>query len=148
MQYFFVVSLLSCLLTLFAIPPTTAVPTASTPAQCVSSLSCTYNDFNAMSMNDRLTFIRSLESQHGPAFNAPDQWRNIEGIIAFFIDNHLGAPGSWVSYTDSAILEGIERGFAIASGLSTDTFGSPCSNLWAGFLTDLKAGKSYSLFFH
>jgi len=96
-----------------------------------------------MAMSDRLVFIQTLESQRGPAFNAATQWRNIEAIITFFQDNQLGSPGSWISYTDCSILEGIERGFAIALGLSTDTFGSPCANLWAEFLVDLKSGMSF-----
>lgn len=94
-------------------------------------------------MSDRLVFLQQLESQQGPKYNATTEWRNIEAIITFFYDNNLGASGSWVSYTDAAILEGIELGFAIASGLSTDTNGSPCPNLWAAFLTDLGNGMSF-----
>jgi hypothetical protein len=95
-----------------------------------------------MSMPSRLAFIQTLESSHGPAFDVSKQWRNIEGIIDFFIDNNLGAPGSWISYLDAGILEGVERGFAIASGLSTDTFGSPCARLWSDFILDMEAGMS------
>lgn len=93
-----------------------------------------------MSMSDRLLFVQTLESQHGPAFGATMQWRNIEAIISFFHDNNMGAPGSWVSYTDASILEGLERGFAIALGLPAVTCENPCAALWASFIQDLKSG--------
>lgn len=51
-----------------------------------------------------------------------------------------GAPGSWVSYVDAGILEGIERGIVIAQGRSADTFGNPGSLRWASYLTELRDG--------
>jgi hypothetical protein len=66
---------------------------------------------------------------------------NIEGIISFFGDRSMGAPDTWVSYVDAGILEGIERGIAIASGRGTDTFGNPGSTLWASYLTKLATGQ-------
>jgi hypothetical protein len=111
-----------------------------TPAQCASSLTCTYADFNLMSMSDRLLFVQTLESQQGPAFGATMQWRNIEAIISFFHDNNLGAPGSWVSYTDASILEGLGRGFAISLGLPAVTCENPCAALWASFIQGVKSG--------
>lgn len=99
-----------------------------------------------MSMSDRLLFVQTLESQRGPAFGATMQWRNIEAIISFFRDNNLGAPGTWVSYTDAAILEGLERGFAMALGLPTVTCENPCAALWAAFIEGVKSGESFSPF--
>jgi hypothetical protein len=96
-----------------------------------------------MTMSDRLLFIQTLESQRGPAFGATMQWRNIEAIISFFHDNNLGATGSWVSYTDASILEGVERGFALALNLPSITCENPCSFLWASFLEDLQSGKLF-----
>lgn len=94
-------------------------------------------------MADRLSFVQRLSA--GPAAEllpgyAP-RWRNIEGIIAFFADRDLGAPGTWVSYVDAGILEGIERGLAIALGRGDDTFGNPGSQLWARYLLLLRDGE-------
>ena len=127
--------------------PTSTATTPPNPTRlplpsCAASLACTYEDIDRMSMPSRSVFLQTIQSTHGPAFDADDQWRNLEGVIDFFIDNNLGAPGSWISYIDAGVLEGIERGFAIASGLSTDTFGSPCAQLWSDFISDMGAGMS------
>jgi hypothetical protein len=53
----------------------------------------------------------------------------------------MGAPGSWVSYVDAGIVEGIERGIAIALGRSEDGFGNPGSIKWASYLTRLRDGQ-------
>src|SRR5206468_2773877 len=91
----------------------------------------------------RLAFVDALTT--GPAAAVipgyTGRWGNIEGIISFFGDRSMGAPGTWVSYVDAGILEGIERGVAIASGRGTDTFGNPGSALWASYLTKLAAGQ-------
>jgi len=120
----------------------TLAPVATASATCTDTLSCTAEEINSMSMPQRLTFVRQLSS--GPAAELlpgnPNRWRNIEGIIEFFHDQGLGAPGSWVSYVDSGILEGMERGLAIALGRGEDTFGNPGSRLWASYLTRLRDG--------
>lgn len=62
-------------------------------------------------------------------------------MITFFRDRGLGAPGTWVSYVDAGIVEGIERGIAIALGRSGDGFGNPGSARWASYLTRLSRGE-------
>jgi hypothetical protein len=71
----------------------------------------------------------------------PTQWRAIEGVIEFFQSKDLGVPGSWVSYTDAGIIEAVQRGGAIALGLSAETGGNPGSQLWANFMTGMKNGQ-------
>jgi hypothetical protein len=105
-------------------------------------LDCRALDINEMTMADRLAFVRGLEAGHASRVVAGfNRWRNIEGILEFFRDHDLGAPGTWVSYVDAGILEAIERGTAIATGLSADDFGNPGSKLWASYLDRLARGE-------
>ncbi|KAI9890593.1 MAG: hypothetical protein M1814_003791 [Vezdaea aestivalis] len=62
----------------------------------------------------------------------------IEGVIIFFMNKGLGAPGTWVSYVDAAIVEGIQRGGAIALGFSDAQGGNPGSVKWADFMRRMK----------
>lgn len=134
-------TLLSAVLIGGAAPAVAAA--GNSAADCTATLECTAEDINLMSMPERLDFVREMSA--GPAAEllpgyAP-RWRNIEGIIGFFRDHNMGAPGSWVSYVDAGIVEGIERGLAIALGRGTDTFGNPGSAKWADYLLKLRDGK-------
>lgn len=120
--------------------PATA-DTRRTPAECAAALDCTAEDINLMTMAERLTFVRAMQSGPGAQLGVTDRWRNIEGVITFFRDKGLGAPGSWVSYVDAGIVEGIERGLAIALGRSADDFGNPGSRLWADYITGVAQGS-------
>jgi hypothetical protein len=117
-----------------------ATPVAAAP-DCTSTLDCSLDQINQMSMPERLEFVRDMESGPAATLGAPDRWRNIEGVITFFVDKNLGAPGTWVSYVDAGILEGIQRGIAIALGRSTDTGGNPGAPKWASYLTRLSSGQ-------
>lgn len=115
-----------------------------TPAACAADLNCSLDDINTMSMAQRLQFVRDLEAEPvAKLLPGTDswRWRNIEGIVAMFENQNLGAPGSWISYTDAGILEGVERGIAIASGTSAQTGGNPGAQLWANYLRELAAGQ-------
>ncbi|MDQ0376907.1 hypothetical protein [Amycolatopsis thermophila] len=130
-------TLLACLLALTAAPATAGATT------CTTTLTCTAADIDGMTIAQRLTFVRELAA--GPAADvvpgyAP-RWRNIEGVLEFFADRGLGASGTWVSFVDAGILEGVERGIALARGDSTDTYGNPGAPLWASYLTRLRDGK-------
>jgi hypothetical protein len=117
-----------------------AVPMASaaekrTPADCAVALDCSIDDINLLSMAERLELVRAMESGPGAELGVPDRWHNIEGVITFFRDKQLGAPDSWVSYVDGGIVEGIERGLALAKGLPGGDFGNPGSAKWATYIT-------------
>lgn len=116
-------------------------PAAIAAPSCTSTLDCTVSEINGMSMAERLDFVRDMQSGPGAALGATDRWRNIEGVITFFRDRGLGAPDSWVSYVDAGIVEGIQRGMAIALGWSTDTGGNPGTAKWASYLTRLSTGQ-------
>ena len=121
--------------------PTPAMAVVRTPAQCAASLDCTAAEIDRMGMAERLEFLRLVQSGPAAGLGAADRWRNIEGVILFFRDHGLGAPGTWISHVDAGILEGIERGVAIALGRSTDGFGNPGSARWAEYLTRLHRGE-------
>jgi hypothetical protein len=121
--------------------PASAVVVVRSPAECAAALDCTATEIDRMGMAERLAFLRLVQSGPAAGLGAADRWRNIEGVISFFLDRGLGAPGTWVSHVDAAILEGIERGVAIALGRSTDGFGNPGSARWADYLTRLHRGE-------
>jgi hypothetical protein len=118
----------------------TATPAAAT-RDCAATLDCSLAEINAMSMTERLQFVRDMQSGPAAELGATDRWRNIEGVITFFQREGLGAPNTWVSYVDAGIVEGIERGIAIALGRSSDTGGNPGSAKWASYLTRLSTGQ-------
>jgi hypothetical protein len=117
-----------------------ATPVTAAP-DCKSTLDCTLDEINQMSMPERLEFVRDIQSGPAATLGATDRWRNIEGVITFFVDRDLGAPDTWVSYVDAGIVEGVQRGTAIALGWSTDTGGNPGSARWASYLTRLSTGQ-------
>lgn len=112
------------------------------PAECAAALDCDAETINLMTMQERLEFLQAMSA--GPTAELlpgyEPRWGNIEGIITFFRDRGMGAPGTWVSYVDAGILEGIERGLVIALGRGTATFGNPGAQRWATYLTDLSQG--------
>lgn len=122
-------------------PAAAAANTARTPADCAAALDCTAADIDLMTMPQRLEFVRAMQTGHAGQLGAADRWRNIEGVITFFADYQLGPSGSWVSYVDAGIVEGIERGIAIALGLPGGDFGNPGSALWASYLIQLSRGE-------
>ncbi|XVQ08303.1 hypothetical protein ACQP1W_37945 [Spirillospora sp. CA-255316] len=93
-------------------------------------------------MRDRLRLVRAF--QRGPARRFERgfaRWNVIEAVIELFIEHGMGAPGTWASYTDAAIVEGVQRGLALAGGRSGGDHGNPGARLWARYLTDLRAGR-------
>jgi hypothetical protein len=113
-----------------------------TPDECASSLDCSARELDTFAAAERLFFLRKLEATQASRL-VPDgaRWRNIEGVLEFFHERGLVKPGGWVSLVDAAILEGIERGTAIALGMSQDTFGNPGSTEWASYLRRLQDGE-------
>jgi hypothetical protein len=119
-----------------------SVRAARSASDCLVRLDCHAVEINDMTVADRLAFVRGLEA--GPASQVVagfNRWRNIEGVLEFFRDHDLGAPGTWISYVDAGILEAVERGTAIASGISADDFGNPGSTLWSSYLHRLRRGE-------
>lgn len=124
-----------------AAPGAAAAAYPRTPEQCAKALNCGADEINLMTMQQRLDFVRAMQRGPGARFGAQSRWRNIEGVITFFRDHRWGAPNTWVSYVDAGIVEGIERGLAIALGRGGGNFGNPGADLWASYVTRLKAGQ-------
>lgn len=116
-----------------SIPPDSG---PSVPA-CWTGLECSFHRIEDMSLSTRLLYVQYMETRFIP-LNAGNQFRAIEGVIKFFISKGLGGPGTWVSYVDAGIVEGIQRGGAIALGIGKSEGGNPGSALWADFLTKMK----------
>ena len=91
-------------------------------------------------MEERLEYVRYMQSQHFGPLNCGDQFRAIEGVIRFFIIKGLGRPGTWVSYVDAGIVEAIQRGGAMALGMSSDTGGNSGSAKWGIFMKEMRDG--------
>jgi len=91
-------------------------------------------------MQERLDYVQFMQSEFFGPLNANNQFRPIEGVITFFVNNDLGHPDSWISYVDTGIIEAIQNGGAIALGISTNTGGNPGSIKWAGFFETMQAG--------
>lgn len=108
--------------------------------ECAAALDCTADEIDQLTMSERLEFVQLMEAGPAAELGASDRWHNIEGVITFFRDNNLGPAGSWVSYVDAGIVEGIQRGIAIATGRNQDTGGNPGSQKWASYLTRLAGG--------
>ncbi|MFI9382244.1 hypothetical protein [Kutzneria sp. NPDC052558] len=105
-------------------------------------LGLTLAELDHMHVADRLDFLRDVQADWVVRLGVdPARWRNIEGVLEFFRDGELARPGSWMSIVDASILEGLERGTAIALGLSEDTYGNPGSAEWASYLRRLGDGE-------
>jgi hypothetical protein len=140
-----ILTLAPLLLTASALPsPSTSIHSRQLnwPA-CQADLSCTFADIQSGTMQERLTFVEYMQTDHFGPLNASDRFRAIEGVIVFFLGKNLGAPGSWISYVDAGIVEGIQRGGAIALGYSTETGGNPGSEVWAQYFAGQRRPGGY-----
>ncbi|GAA5027455.1 hypothetical protein [Actinopolymorpha pittospori] len=108
--------------------------------ECVNKLDAIAEEINHWSMSERLEFLQGIRTV-AAALGAGERWRNLEGVIAFFRDHEMGGPGTWVSYVNAGVLEGVERGVAIALGYSVDEFDNAGSAAWAEYLTQLRDGR-------
>ncbi|POM26021.1 hypothetical protein BTM25_04050 [Actinomadura rubteroloni] len=120
-----------------------AVPAATvSPRACAETLACRIGDIARMPMADRLMLVHALQEGRAQSFEKGfARWNVIEGVIQVFLDEKMGAPGTWASYTNAGDIEAILRGVALAAGVSDDDYGDPGARPWARYLTDLKAGR-------
>ena len=109
---------------------------------CQQTLSCTFDLIQKSSISDRLAYVRYMESHFfSGQLKSGTQFRAIEGVITFFQSKGLGGAGTWVSYVDSGIVEAIQRGGAIALGMSSATGNNPGTEKWADFLHEMQTGS-------
>lgn len=93
-----------------------------------------------MTMSTRLDYVRTMQSKFFGPLHAGNQFRAIEGIIKFFVENDLGKPNTWISYVDAGIVEGIQNGGANTLGLHKKNGGNPGTEKWTQFLQTMKNG--------
>lgn len=116
---------------------------------CQTSLSCTFWDIESASMQARLDYVRSMQTDNFKPLNASTRFRAIEGVIQFFLSKHLGQPGSWVSHVDAGIIEGIQSGAASILGLSVPISAPPANDnpgiaVWAKYFAGQRISGGYS----
>ena len=107
--------------------------------ETIAYLDCTLENFDAMSIADRLLWIQYFMDQFhiGPWFN------NIEGIIQGFVENGLADSGSWLSIVDAAILQAIQDGFVVSDmegaqgAVGNATSENPGKATWKIFFDEL-----------
>ncbi|MEU7632916.1 hypothetical protein AB0C34_23500 [Nocardia sp. NPDC049220] len=123
---------------------TTTISTAKiarTPEAAATALDATAEEIDRMSMSERIDFLRALRAGPAATLGAGDKWLNLEGVIAFFQDQSLGAPGTWVSHVNAGVLEGVERGIALAVDPDGSDFDNPGAREWARYLELLRTGE-------
>jgi RHS repeat-associated protein len=97
----------------------------------LARLQCSYSDFNAMSVDDRTSWMNGLMGMYGKGGSFSDWFDNVKGILHFANDKGLMKQGSWESWVDSSILAGITEGLASDRGLRSAT--SDAGMAWAAF---------------
>lgn len=108
---------------------------------CKDTLACNFNILQNVSMSDRLIYLVTIQVKLlGGPNKSQTQFKAVEGLMQYFIDKNLPNPNIAPSYGLAGVLEGIQRGTAIALGKSNDTFGNPSSLMWASFLRKVRTG--------
>lgn len=122
------------------VKPASRAVVRRSPAWCASRLSCGIAEIDLMTITERIELMEAMMRGPGARFGAQSRWRNIQGVMMFFRDHGWGAPDTWTSYVDAGIVEGVERGLALALGRKGGDFGNPGSVLWQKYVTGLRAG--------
>lgn len=120
-----------------AITKPTLANRATNSTECWKTLSCSFTQIEESPLSDRLAYVQYLQTLFVP-LNAGNQFQPFVGLINLSISADVGKPGTWGSYVIAGIVEGIQRGGAIALGNGTSDAGNPGSKLWADFLTKTK----------
>lgn len=83
-----------------------------------------------------------MQSDFFGPLNSRNQYRAVEGVIQFFLNNKLGTPKSWISYVDAGIIQGIQGGGALVLGLPSARYaiGVNGTSEWQAFLRAMQFG--------
>lgn len=120
-----------------AITKPTIINRVANSSECWKALACSFTQIEESPLSDRLAYVQYLQTLFVP-LNASNQFQPFEGLINLTVSADVGMPGTWPSYVIAGIVEGIQRGGAIALGTGTSDAGNPGSKLWADFLTKMK----------
>lgn len=133
--------LLSILASLAVHPSASIAAAVESRIDCRNDLSCSFTQIEAMTMNTRLNYVRTMQSTFFNSLNAGNQFAAIEGVIQFFINKNLGKPNSWASFVDAGIIEGIQNGGANTLGLHTNNGDNPGTKPWAQFFQTMRSNS-------
>ncbi|MFC4048295.1 hypothetical protein ACFOY4_01255 [Actinomadura syzygii] len=84
-------------------------------------------------MPERTAYLQELCEVAAP-LGATDRWTCLEGMIDFFATRSLGAPGTWISRVNAAVLESVQGGIALALDHG-DVRDAVPARVWAEYLT-------------
>jgi RHS repeat-associated protein len=104
-----------------------------TGADCAERLDCTVDDFNKMSLAERKDFVNQFMNRYGTEWRFSGWYNQVYGVLRFMSDSGVGATNSWASWVDSTILNGFERGLAMAMGRPGGDQGNPGASKWKRF---------------
>lgn len=108
--------------------------------ECWERLDCSVAQIESMSPNVRLRFVKYMGTFRFVPLKSTEQFHAVEGVLGFFSRKELAGRGTYFSLTNAAVVEAVERGAAIALGLSNDTGGNPGSEKWADYFIQRKMG--------
>ncbi|KAJ9142346.1 hypothetical protein NKR23_g7272 [Pleurostoma richardsiae] len=107
---------------------------------CQINLTCDFAAIQSAPSNERQLYLIYLESYQLTKLDVSDQFRALEGVHQFFLDQGLSTPGTWTSYTEAANLEAIQRAAATLLGYDSSTGGNPGTDQWVNFITTMSNG--------
>ncbi|PGH21491.1 hypothetical protein AJ80_03159 [Polytolypa hystricis UAMH7299] len=108
---------------------------------CWESLNCSIDQIEAMSITDRLEFMKYMGTRRLGPLKCNEQFGALEGVLTFFIRKDLATRGTWLSIVNAAAVEAVQRGAAISLGLSKETGDNPGTMKWVDYFTQRKAGR-------
>lgn len=99
---------------------------------CAKTLTCSFNDFQRMTVDQRITWVGEFQNQYGSDYNFNGWFNAIDGILQFAKNRKLISGDNWFSVVDAGILQGIQDGFALFMGNIKESI-NPGTKLWARF---------------
>ncbi|KAI5307472.1 hypothetical protein KEM55_008200 [Ascosphaera atra] len=93
-----------------------------------------------MAMQDRLSFLKYMVVNKLTVLDAADQAGAVKGLMNFMIGKKLARTKTFLSCINAAVLESLQRGAAMALGVSKDTGGNPGTIKWAEFFHKYQKG--------
>jgi len=118
--------------------------TARWPA-CQDTLACPLSVIQTVPFSDRLIYLVSMQVRHlGGPYRCTNEFKAVEGLLQFFTDKGVGSTyNTTISYATASVMEAIQRGAAIATGRSRDTFNNPASALYGNLIRDIRLGNVF-----
>ncbi|MDP8975922.1 MAG: hypothetical protein M3N28_06090 [Actinomycetota bacterium] len=107
----------------------------------ITRLDLTVEDFDRMSADERLRWVRQFQSQYSKNHDISGWFRNIEGILEFERDKGVLKKGSWFSLINASILAAIQDGMALSLGRAKLS-SNPGAEKWRRFFDSRQRKES------